>query len=182
MVLPGFRGPYSGMTFRDGVRRITVGPHPHPTNSLLLSVRTPFPRNDAADQGSFSGGQQTEGGGFSHRSPPDDRPTKRRCPVLSITGITHGGWSSTASGGRVYGFFTGYRHGRQPAVETAGDRLSLAADARERWLKPTPSVFSRGGLVLGSERPSGPWQTGTSATPFCGRRGRRPSVFNLQIF
>ena len=60
MVLPGFRGPYSGMTFRDGVRRITVGPHPHPTNSLLLSERTPFPRDDAADQGSFSGGQQTK--------------------------------------------------------------------------------------------------------------------------
>ena len=51
---------------------------------------------------------------------------------------------------------------RQPAVETAGDRLSLAAEAKERWLKPPPSVFSRGGLGFGSERPSGPWQTGTS--------------------
>ena len=46
---------------------------------------------------------------------------------------------------------------RQPAVETAGDRLSLAADAKERWLKPPPSVFSRGGLGFGSERPSVPW-------------------------
>ena len=46
---------------------------------------------------------------------------------------------------------------RQPAVETAGDRLSLAAEAKERWLKPPPSVFSRGGLGFGSERPSVPW-------------------------
>ena len=30
---------------------------------------------------------------------------------------------------------------RQPAVETAGDRLFFAADNQERWLKPPPSVF-----------------------------------------
>jgi len=57
----------------------------------------------------LSGGQQTEGGGVSHRSPPGDRPPKRRCPVLSSTGNTPGDSPSTASGGRVYGLFTGYR-------------------------------------------------------------------------
>ena len=57
----------------------------------------------------LSGGQQTEGGGFSHRSPPGNRPPNRRCPVLSSTGNTPGDSPSTASGGRVYGLFTGYR-------------------------------------------------------------------------
>ena len=38
-----------------------------------------------------------------------DRPIKRRCPVLSSTGNTPGDSPSTASGGRVYGLFSGYR-------------------------------------------------------------------------
>ena len=32
--------------------------------------------------------------------------------------------------------------------------------------RTSPSVKTRRGLVLGSERPFGPWQTGTSAAPF----------------
>jgi len=57
----------------------------------------------------LSGGRQTEDGGFSHRSPPGDRPPKRRCPVLSSTGNTPGDSPFAASGGHVYGLFTGYR-------------------------------------------------------------------------
>ena len=59
--------------------------------------------------------------------PQNTGARKRRCPV----GISHRSWDRPDLAAE-----------NRPAVETAGDRISLAADTEERWLKPPPSVLS----------------------------------------
>ena len=63
--------------------------------------------------------------------PQNTGARKRRCPV----GFSHRSWDRPDLAAE-----------NRPAVETAGDRISLAADTQERWLKPPPSVSCPGGF------------------------------------
>ncbi len=63
--------------------------------------------------------------------PQNTGARKRRCPV----GFSHRSWDQPDLAAE-----------NRPAVETAGDRISLAADTEERWLKPPPSVSCPGGF------------------------------------